>query len=520
MLHAPETFALSKPVVRSSGGIVAAQHWEAAEVGAAVLRDGGNAVDAAIATAFAISCVEPWMSGIGGGGFMMVAMAQERKVYKVDYGMIAPKALDPGRYALANEGEAPADFTFVWPRVVDDRNVLGPEAVGVPGAVRGFAAALENFGTLDWATALAPAIALAEKGLPTDWYQTLQIAYGAAAGLGRFPESAKTYLPDGVPPVSLSSHAPNRIRLGQLPETLKRLAAAGPDDFYTGQIADMVLRDLSDSAFQADDLARYVAGIEEVPGIEYRGKRVHLASGLTAGPTFARALKSIEQSIDPAAGFGPASYVAWAKALQEAYEHRFKTLGHAAPADELACTTHLSVVDRDGNMVALTNTLLERFGSRYMGAGTGILFNNGITWFDPEPGRPNSIAAGARPLSNMCPTIVTDGGTPVFACGASGGRRIVPACFQMTSMAVDYGMSLEDIYATPRIDVSGTEGALADARLGDDVVDALAKAMPTTRSFQSIGMRPFANPQAVMRQGSENSAAAVVEMATSKAVAE
>lgn len=520
MLHTPETFALSKPVVRSTGGIVAAQHWEAAEAGAAVLRAGGNAVDAAIATAFAISCVEPWMSGIGGGGFMLVAMAKERKVFKIDYGMIAPKALDPARYALANEGEAPADFTFVWPRVVDDRNVLGPEAVGTPGAVRGFAAALENFGTLDWAAALAPAIALAEKGMPTDWYQTLQIAYGAAAGLGRFPESAKTYLPGGVPPVSLSSHAPNRIRLGNLPETLKRLAAAGPDDFYRGEIADKLLRDLTDSAFQAEDLSSYEATVDEVPGIEHRGKRVHLAAGLTAGPTFARALHTIAKTLDPERGLGPETYVAWSEALKEAYEHRFKTLGHTAPADELACTTHLSVVDREGNMVALTNTLLERFGSRYMGPETGILFNNGITWFDPEPGRPNSLAPGVRPLSNMCPTIVTENGAPIFACGASGGRRIVPACFQMASMAVDFGMNLEEIYATPRVDVSGTDGVMADARLDDGIVAALEAAMPTTRTFQSVGMRPFANPQAVMRQGTENAAAAVTEMATSMAVAE
>lgn len=520
MLHTPETFALSKPVVRSGGGIVAAQHWEAAEAGAAVLRAGGNAIDAAIATALAIPCVEPWMSGIGGGGYMMIGLAAEKKVFKIGYGMIAPKVLDPARYALAGEGAAPADFTFVWPRVVDDRNVLGPEAVGAPGAVRGFATALERFGTLSWREAMQPAIQLADKGMPTDWYQTLNIAYGAAAGLGRFAESAATYLPDGTPPVSLSSHSPNRVRLGKLPETLRRLADAGPDDFYSGQIAELILEDLADSAFQADDLASYEAEVEEVAGIPYRGKRIHLASGLTAGPTFARALRQIETSIDPAAGLGPDTYVAWAEALRDAYQHRFKVMGHTAPADELACTTHLSVVDKVGNMVSLTNTLLERFGSRYMGPKTGILFNNGITWFDPEPGKPNSIAAGKRPLSNMCPTIVTADGAPELATGASGGRRIVPACFQIASLAVDYGMDLETIYATPRIDVSGVDEVMADARLDQAVLDALAARFATTATFQSVGVRPFANPQSVMRRAGENSAAAVVEMATSAAVAQ
>ncbi len=520
MLHTPETFTLQKPVVRSSGGIVSAQHWEAAEAGAAVLRAGGNAVDAAVATALAIGCVEPWMSGIGGGGFMLIARAAERKVYAVDYGMIAPKALDPGRYALANEGEAPEDFTFVWPRVVDDRNILGPESVGVPGAVAGFAAALARFGTLSWREALQPAIALADKGLPTDWYQTLQIAYGAAAGLGRFPESAKTYLPGGYPPVSLASHAPKRLKLGNLGQTLRRLADAGPEDFYKGALAEKLLKDLAGSAFQAEDLADYAAAIKEVEGMPHRGQRIHLAPGLTAGPTLARALKSLTATLDPAAGLTPAAYVAWAEALSEAYGHRFKTLGHGAPADELACTTHISVVDRNGDMVALTNTLLERFGSRYMGAETGILFNNGIMWFDPEPGRPNSLGPGKRPLSNMCPTIVTRDGLPVFACGASGGRRIVPACFQMTSMAVDFAMDLEQIQTTPRIDVSGVGAVTADARLDAAVIDALAAAMPTVRSFQSVGMRPFANPQAVMRKNGMNFGAAVPEMATSLAAVE
>ena len=139
-------------------------------------------------------------------------------------------------------------------------------------------------------------------------------------------------------------------------------------------------------------------------------------------------------------------------------------------------------------------------------------------WFDPTQGKPNSIAPGAKPLSNMCPTIVTDGGVPEFACGASGGRRIVPACFQMTSMAVDYGMDLEAIYGTPRIDVSGVDNVISDARLPESVNDALSANHEVVRSFQSVGMRPFANPQAVMRRNGENSAAAVAEMATSAAV--
>ena len=194
MTFRAENWSLRKPAARSRHGLVAAQESEAAEQGAAVLKAGGNAVDAAIVTALCLATTEPWMSGIGGGGVMLIHLAEERRTVGIDYSMTAPAALDPARYPLSGE-QGPEDALFVWPRVTGDRNMIGPEAVAVPGAVAGFAMALERYGTLAWADALAPAIEAAERGLAATWYATLQIAFGMSAGLGRYAEARDTIFP-------------------------------------------------------------------------------------------------------------------------------------------------------------------------------------------------------------------------------------------------------------------------------------------------------------------------------------
>ena len=158
------------------------------------------------------------------------------------------------------------------------------------------------------------------------------------------------------------------------------------------------------------------------------------------------------------------------------------------------CTTHLSVADRDGNVVALTQTLLSIFGSRVMLPGTGILMNNGMMWFDPRPGRPNSIAPGKRPLSNMCPTVVERADGLRFAAGASGGRRILPAVFQLVSFLVDYSMSMDDAMHTPRIDASGAPLVTADSTLPAEVIRALADHHEVLVARHGVHPAFFANP--------------------------
>jgi gamma-glutamyltranspeptidase/glutathione hydrolase len=493
----PSPLPPRKAVVKSPHGVVAAQSRVAAAAGAAVLAGGGNAVDAAVAAGFAAGVVEPWMNGLGGGGFMVVAKADGSSPEVVDFSMVAPAALDPADYPLAG---GTAQALFAWPAVKEDRNLKGYHSIAVPGQVDGMRLALERFGSIGWPQALEPAITLAERGLPLDWYTTLSITV-AAGELAEFPPTGATYLPDGLPPVPPAEGA-GYLPLGNLARTLRRLAEAGARDFYEGDLAAALIRDLErgGSRLSASDLRDYRARIVPALDIAYRDASVAAVPGLSGGPTLADVLGQLTASLRDtrlAAGPSAAAYAAYAAAFERAYAARLERLGAGAPAP--SCTTHLSVVDRQGNMVALTQTLLSRFGSKVMLPETGILMNYGILWFDPLPGRPNSMAPGRRPLANMCPVIVRRDGAPWFALGASGGRRIMPAVAQVLSFLVDYGMTLEEAFHQPRLDVSGEGRAILDVRLPAEVERAVAALMPVLREPTSVYPAQFACPSAVLR---------------------
>ncbi len=229
---------VTKPAVQSAGGIVAAQHRRAAEVGARVLREGGDAADAVVATSFALGVLEPWMSGIGGGGAMVLFRAKEKRYTVIDFGMRAPESLGIADYPLAGEGVA-SDL-FPWARVRDDRNIHGSLSIAVPGVVDGMRVAHERFAKRSWQSLIEPAIGLAEEGLLIDWFATQNIA-SAALDLNRYPASREAYLPNGLPPVPAWS-ARSEVRLPQkkLAATLRRLAQAGARDFYDGDLARMI----------------------------------------------------------------------------------------------------------------------------------------------------------------------------------------------------------------------------------------------------------------------------------------
>ncbi len=489
----------AKSAVESGGGIVVSQHRGAAAIGARILAAGGNAVDAAVATGFAVGVLEPWMSGIGGGGYMLVAPADGASAQCVDFGMVAPAALDPADYPLIG-GVAPGSFD--WPAVAEDRNLKGPLSVAVPGHVEGMRAASEQFGRLAWKDLLAPAIEIASAGLPIDWFAAFGIAVQARE-LAEFPETRRIYLPDGLPPVPNSSEGPPpRLGLGRLATTLGRIAEAGARDFYEGEISAAIAAEMRrrGGKLAAADLAGYRARILPAAVARYRDAEVAAPPGLNAGPTLHRTLAMLETSLPQGeAAPGPAAYAAYASALDRAYAERFATMGHQGErAASASCTTHVSVVDRDGMMVALTQTLLSRFGSKLLLADTGILLNNGVMWFDPRPGRPNSLAGGKRPLSNMVPTVLRKAGKPWVALGASGGRRILPAVAQLVSFLVDYRMPLEAALQQPRLDASGA-GITLDSRLSD----AVARALPPGFAARAgeLGVYPvlFASPNAVAR---------------------
>ena len=494
---------LTKPALRSNGGIVAAQHRRAAEAGAAILAQGGDAVDAAIATSFALGVLEPWMSGIGGGGAMVVYRAREDRYLVIDFGMRAPASLDPSDYPLSGEGLA-SDL-FPWAKVRDDRNVHGPLSVAVPGVVDGMRVAYERFAALPWSALLQPAIGCAEEGLLIDWYAVENMA-SAVLDLTRYPGSREAFLVNGLPPAPAWS-ARTQVRLPQarLARTLHRLAQAGARDLYDGGLARDLAREIQAAGgrLSAQDLAADRAREVDPLVIAYRASRVFASPELTAGPTLAHVLRLLADGLKPGQAPDAASYIAYAQSLQEAYAFRLTRMGDVDGARAPGCTSHFCVVDRHGNIAAVTQTLLSIFGSRLTLPESGILMNNGIMWFDPESGRPNSLAAGKRCLTNYCPVIVADGERR-FALGASGGRRILPAVTQLLSFLVDYRMDLEQAFHTPRIDASEGELVIGDTLLDAEVQSALSARFSYVAQRRQTLPFKFACPSGVLRSASTN----------------
>src|SRR5215472_7053134 len=495
-MHLTQNWEIRKPGVSSRAGIVASQNATAAEVGAEILAADGTAVDAAVATAFALAAVEPWNSGLGGIGQLVVHQAGAERAEVADFGPISPNGLDPAAFPLT--GEMRTEL-FTWAQVAGDRNMHGPLSFMIPSAVRGYALALERFGRMPWRELVAPATLLARAGLPVDWFTTVKVA-SAAADLRRYDESRRIWLPDGLPPICPAETDNVSLPLGRLAETLQRLAEAGPDDFYQGEIARSIVADTraAGGVLSVEDLGRYRARIVPSLDIPYRGATFQTAPGMTAGPTLARVLGRLaEQRFtggSPDAGY----FEAVIDALRQAYIERLETMGDSE-AGPPTSTTHITVVDRQGGIAALTTTLLSSFGSRYVLPGTGILMNNGVMWFDPQPGRPNSIGPGKRALTNMCPVVVARDGRPWFGVGASGGRRILGAVLQLASFVVDFGMEPFAAAHHPRVDVNGSERIGLDCRLPPAILERLSAQPGATLVEHNAFPARFACPNLVLR---------------------
>ncbi len=485
---------VTKQAVRGKG-VVVAQNCRAAEVGAEILRKGGNAIDAAVATGMAIGALEPWMSGIGGVGFMTVWSAKEQRAWTIDYGPISAKKLDPSNYKIVGPGPA---NPFAWPDILEQRNEVGYHSIAVPGMVAGLAKALERFGSLKWQDVMAPGTALAKRGMELDWYMQVMLAQGAR-DLARFPASRAAYLCDDgrVPMIDWQANV-RYLKLGNLGETYQRLSDGGPREYYEGKLAHDIADDLQagGSAISYDDLASYEARIVEPLSFQHGDAIINVAGGLTAGPTLHR---TIELAGTKTKGRGAPDadfFLAIAQGMHQAYQERLKGMGDK-PTN--SCTTHFCAADSDGNMVALTQTLMSLFGSSVMLPRTGITMNNGMLWFDPEPDRPNSIAPGKRPLCNICPVVVTRNGKPWFCIGASGGRRIVPAVTQLALMLIDRGMDVEAAFHQPRIDVSGVGPIRVNRELPDAVKKTIAGKLPIVEVGNQVSPLGFANPSCIVR---------------------
>jgi gamma-glutamyltranspeptidase/glutathione hydrolase len=549
------TLSVTKHTPATARALVAAEHPLGAEVGAGILARGGNAVDAAVATAFAMTVVEPFMSSVAGGGTMLVHMARRGETLALDFNVQAPAACHESCYALA---EGVADALFPWRRVVDDANNVGPRSVAIPGSVAGLCTALERFGTMELADVLAPAIRLAEQGFEVDWYVTLTTAPHCHE-LAAFPETARAYLRDGhyvYRPAGLA--AADVLRQPDLARSLRLIAQDGPDAFYRGAIAQAIDAEMRRTGgfLRASDLAGYAPRVVEPLTTTYRGLELAFSPGATGGPTAAemlhilaefpparlgydtpgglhlraeavrygfldrlrhlgdplavrvpwRGLASREHAREVAAGLraaGPRSDAkppdAWA---HEAAVGGFKRMAaprgrRRLPTAGSDCTTHVCAVDRQRNMVSLTNTAVSLFGSRMVVPGTGILLQNGMLWFDPEPGRANSVAAGKRPVVNMVPALAFRHGEPYLTVGAPGGRKIVSAIPQVIANIADQGDTPQAAIEAPRVHTEGGE-LWVDDRVGERPLDALRRmGHDVVPKRQSYGTFYFSRPVAI-----------------------
>ncbi len=488
-----EQWVIRKPAVTSARGMVAAQHVLAAEAGAQLLAQGGNAVDAAVAAALALAPVEPWMCGLGGSGFMVIWLAHEGRAVALDFQGVLPQALSAADYPI--DPDLPPTL-MGFPAVVGRRNTRGASAATLPGAVAGLSHAAGRFGKLGFAAALAPALALAETGIAASWYTTLLIATEMEQ-IAADPVSAAIYLPQGRP-----LQPGETMRIPALAETLRRLRDHGAQDFYHGRLAERLVADLQagGNRIAMQDLAAYRVLETEAMRGEHRGATLHTVGPQSGGQRLNDMLAHVAQAL-PAPGRSPSpeSWLAYAAGLEAAWRaHRIK---NGTLAEVGAHTSSLSAADAEGNMVALTYTILDHFGCGVTLPGTGILMNNGVSYFDPRPGLNTTMEGGKRiNSSNMCPTIAVRDGAALFAIGASGGDLIMPAVAQIAALMLDFGMSLEEALHSPRLDASHRGSLRADPRLGEEVLALLGRHYRLEIAANEVAPKGYAFPSGVARE--------------------
>jgi len=523
---------MQKTQVIAANGMISSKRHLASQAGIEMMQQGGNAVDAAVATAFAVGVVEPWMSGLGGGGFMVIYLAKTSQAIAIDFNMAAPAAASPEMYTIE---EGILEGAIPWRKTKNDEDLHGYKAICVPGMVAGLSLALQRFGTMDLVSVLQPAIRYAEEGFIVDWFDALQIALDADL-VARFPETAATFFKNGFPRKPAAD--PPKVELlcqPVLAMTLRQIARYGPEVFYRGESGRKIVASIQahGGLITEEDLAGYQVIVSQ-PALQttYRGCQIITAPFPSGGPTLFEVLDLLSGLDLGALGRGsPASLHLIAEASRIAFADRYRFMGEAesrVPWQELlhparvaqlrtliqldraspdlqqvilkpaGSTTHLSAIDRDHNMVSLTQTLLSRFGSKVTIPDTGVLLNNGMFWFDPEPGKANSIVGGKRPLSNMAPLLILKQGQPWVTVGASGGRRIIGAMTHITTDLLDFGMDIQQSISAPRIDVS-TGNLVVDDRFPEETIARLQAmghaVLPVT---ESIAPRCFSSPCGVM----------------------
>jgi gamma-glutamyltranspeptidase/glutathione hydrolase len=522
--------------LQSSGGLVVADSELASAAGMEILRRGGNAVDAAIATALALSVVDQASSGLGGGGFMVIYRAKEKKSFALDFRETAPAA--SRRELYVKDGEP-----------VPSLSLTGALAVAVPGEVAGLLEARERFGSLPLPVLAAPAIKLAAEGFPVD--AALRVAIERQqANMKRFIDLGRIYMPGGKSP-----NDGEIIRQPELADTLKAIARQGAAVFYGGWIGEAIVETVrkAGGVMTFDDLKRYKAVWREPLVGSYRNRMViTMPPPSSGGVAILQMLNILEGYKLADFQHNSASYLhLLSESMKHAFADRAEFLGdpdfvhvpvgkltqktyaewirkrispnRTQPPEfygyynynaEKGGTSHFSVIDRFGNAVACTQSVNTRFGSKLLVRRTGIVLNNEMDDFaiHPQVGNvyglvgndANALKPGKRPLSSMSPTILLQGNRPEVIVGAAGGPRIISATLQTILNAVDFGMPVSAAVSAPRVHHQW----LPDRLNIEPKIEAAAKAGLEQRGHLLRAQTSLGVVQAITSDGRTSSGAA------------
>jgi gamma-glutamyltranspeptidase / glutathione hydrolase len=495
--RAGTTFQIEKRPASSSKGMVVTNHPLGSAAGSEMLLAGGNAIDAAVASLFALSVVEPMMVGIFGAGHMNVRLANGEH-HVIDGYSTAPAASTEDMYTPV------ADSGPDYLKAEGDASTIGFLAIGVPGSLKAWVEALESWGTMSLAEVMEPAIRFAARGFKASEYLHDTIVQMEDI-IRQFPETAATYMPNGV-----ALQTGDHVDRSDYARTLRAIADNGPEHLYNGPLGEIVCDYLERNGgiITTQDLADYRT-IRRVPiKSEYRGYEIFgPPPPSVAGIHITEMLNILEEFDVAELGFGtPDSIHLLLEAMKKAFADRNRYTGDpdfvevpverliskqhveefidsidmekASPeinpgSNEPDHTTHLTVADSDGNVVSATQTINELFGSKVTVPGTGMLLNNTQQMFDPHPGFARSVQPGKRVTSSMSPMIVMRDGQPEFALGLPGGVRIFTTVFQAIVNIIDHKMSAQEAVEAPRVWTQGQDAEI-EVGVSQSVRDAVA----------------------------------------------
>ena len=477
-------------------GVVSTSKVEASRIGAEILRKGGNAIDAAVAAGFALGVVEPNSSGLGGGGFMLIRIAKTGETVFIDFRERAPQKSSPEMWTVGTDG-----------KVVGNQKLEGGKAAAVPGEVAGLLYALENYGTMSREQVIRPAANLAKNG----FYVTPTLSNDMKSQfdkLEKYPESAKVFLNQEGLPYEVDDLFTNP----DMAKTLDIIIKNGKDGFYKGEVAEAIVKTLNkyDGLYTMEDLANYKPLVRQPVKGTYRGYEIISSPSPSSGGAIVIEILNILENFDIGSlkVNSPEYLHLFSEAYKLAYADRAKYMGdsdytpvpmkgfvskkyakeiakdidlkvsHDSKAHdpwlyESEDTTHYSIADKEGNMVAITKTVNGLFGNSVVVDGYGFVMNNEMDDFVLGAGHPNSVAPRKTPLSSMSPTIVLKDGKPFMVLGSPGATKIISTVSQVISRVIDHKMGMQDAIDAPRLWDNTSNKINVETRIPDETLKQL-----------------------------------------------